>query len=80
MLRLFATLALVLAALVSSGTAGAAQLIDRNATGVKITADAKGEGLLTYFAAGKLKHVLLWGATGAQVPGVEVVIEKGVRR
>src|SRR2546427_642906 len=50
------------------GPAGAAQLIDRNATGVKIVANAKGEGLLTYSAGGKLKHVLLWGAVDAKVP------------
>lgn len=67
-LRLVAGLPLVLAALALAGTASAAQLIDRNATGVKIAANAKGEGLLTYSAAGKLKHVLLWGAMGAKVP------------
>jgi hypothetical protein len=67
-LRLAAGLPLVLAALALTGTASAAQLIDRNATGVKIAANAKGEGLLTYSAAGKLKHVLLWGAMGATVP------------
>jgi len=67
-LRLAAGLPLVLAALAFTGSAGAAQLIDRNATGVKIAANAKGEGLLTYSAGGKLKHVLLWGAVGANVP------------
>jgi hypothetical protein len=66
--RLAAALPLALAALVFTGTAGAAQLIDRNATGVKIVANAKGEGLLTYSAGGKLKHVLLWGAVDATVP------------
>jgi hypothetical protein len=66
--RLAATLPLAAVALACTGTAGAAQLIDRNATGVKITANAKGEGLLTYSAAGKLKHVLLWGAENAKVP------------
>ena len=34
-------------ALAPTGTASAAQLIDRNATGVKIAANAKGEALLT---------------------------------
>jgi hypothetical protein len=68
MTRLAAALAFVVASLVATGTAGAAQLIDRNATGVKIAANAKGEGLLTYHAHGKLRHVLLWGALGANVP------------
>ena len=56
------------AALAVTGTAGAAQLIDRDATGVKIAANSKGEGLVTYTAHGTLKHVLLWGAMGASVP------------
>jgi len=68
MLRLAAILAAAVAALAATGTAGAAQLIDRNATGVKIAANAKGEGLLTYHAHGKLRRVLLWGAMGAKVP------------
>jgi hypothetical protein len=35
---------------------------------VKIAANAKGEALLTYSAAGKVKHVLVWGAMGAKEP------------
>ena len=57
----------VLAALLSS-TASASQLIDRNATGVKLAVNAKGEALLTYTAGGKLKHVLAWGAVNAIAP------------
>jgi hypothetical protein len=75
-LRLAAALPLLAAALAFTGAAGAAQLIDRNATGVKITANAKGEGLLTYTAAGKLKHVLLWGAENAKVPTQGATQEK----
>ena len=41
-------LGLLALALAATGTASAAQLIDRNATGVKIAANAKGEALLTY--------------------------------
>ena len=57
----------VLAALVSS-TARASQLIDRNATGVKLAVNAKGEAMLTYTADGKLKHVLAWGGINAVAP------------
>jgi hypothetical protein len=68
MCRLSVALVSLVAALGATGTAGAAQLIDRNATGVKIAANAKGEALVTYTAAGKLKHVLVWGAVGAKLP------------
>jgi hypothetical protein len=49
-------------------TARASELIDRNASGVKLEVNAKGEALLTYRAAGKLKHVLAWGAINAIAP------------
>ncbi|MDX6466569.1 MAG: hypothetical protein QOI27_1609, partial [Gaiellaceae bacterium] len=42
MLRLAVTFAAVVVAAVATGTAGAAQLIARNATGVKIAANARG--------------------------------------
>jgi hypothetical protein len=66
--RTLVILALAALALAATGTASAAQLIDRNATGVKITAKAKGEALLTYTKAGAVKHVLIWGAENARVP------------
>ena len=52
----------------AAGIASAAQLIDRGATGVKLSVDTTGEALLTYNASGKLKHVLVWGAVNANVP------------
>jgi hypothetical protein len=60
-------LTLVIAASFAS-TASASQLIDRNAQGVKLDVNAKGEALLTYTAGGKLKHVLAWGAVNAIAP------------
>src|SRR3954447_9218888 len=66
--RLAVLLVTVTAALVSSGGAGASQLIDRDATGTKLAVNAKGEALLTYRAAGKLKHILVWGAVDARHP------------
>src|SRR5215469_1464694 len=59
---------LAIAALAAAPTAAGSQLIDRNAQGVKLEVDAKGEAMLTYTAGGKLKHVLAWGAVDAIPP------------
>jgi hypothetical protein len=59
---------LVAAALAATSTAGASQLIDRNATNVKLEVDSKGEAMITYTAGGQLKHVLAWGAVNASPP------------
>jgi hypothetical protein len=48
--------------------AGASQLIDRNATGVKLAVNDKGEAMVTYKSGGKLRHVLAWGAVDAIAP------------
>src|SRR6059058_877578 len=61
-------LLVVLVVSVFASTANASTLIDRNASGVKLTVNAKGEALVTYAAAGKAKHVLAWGATNAIAP------------
>ena len=57
--------AAALAGLALAGGASAAQLIDRNATGVRIAVNTKGEALLTYRKGGAVKHVLVWGAVNA---------------
>ena len=57
-----------LTALVATGSASAAQLIDRDATGVTIAINAKGEALLTYRKGAAVKHVLVWGAVNALAP------------
>ena len=67
MSRLPLLLIAVLAAVFAS-SANASQLIDRNATGVKLEVNAKGEALITYRADGKVKHVLAWGAANAIAP------------
>jgi hypothetical protein len=51
-----------------ASTASASQLIDRNATGIKLSVNAKGEALITYRAGGAVKHVLAWGALNAIAP------------
>ncbi len=61
-------MAVVAAALAAAGTASASQLIDRNATGVKIVVNAKGEALITYHVGSRPRHVLLWGAINARTP------------
>jgi hypothetical protein len=49
-------------------TAAASNLIDRNATNVKLQVNSSGMALLTYKAGGKAKHVLAWGAVDAHAP------------
>jgi hypothetical protein len=57
-----------LVALLSPATAGASELIDRDATGVRLAVDRSGKALLTYQAAGKLRRVLAWDAVNAIEP------------
>ena len=66
--RIATTVAVLAAALLATGTASAAQLIDRDASAVRITLNAKGEALLTYRKGGAIKHVLVWGAINALAP------------
>src|SRR5947209_10172673 len=63
-----ASLLAVVALLALPGVASAAQLIDRNAAGVQIRVDAKGEAMLTYRKGSAVKHVLIWGAVNAIAP------------
>jgi hypothetical protein len=57
---------LVAAVFASSGHA--AQLIDRNASGVVLSTNPKGEALVTYHKGGATKHILVWGAINAAPP------------
>src|SRR2546427_10294069 len=60
--------ALVAVALCAAGGAGASQLIDRTATGVRLTVNARGEALLMSRSVGQAKHVLVWGAANTRHP------------
>src|SRR5262245_38738057 len=60
--------AVLVASLAVTGVASAAQLIARNATDVKIVANARGEAMFTYRAGGKQRRVLVWGAVDARTP------------
>jgi hypothetical protein len=68
--RCLAAAVLVWAAALACSTesARASQLVDRDATSVRLEVNDKGEALLTYRAAGQLKHVLAWGAMNAIAP------------
>jgi hypothetical protein len=66
--RIAATAAVVAAALGVASTASASQLIARNATGVKITVNGKGEALITYHLGARVRRVLVWGAINARPP------------
>src|SRR5262245_4768423 len=61
------TLCLVIV-LAGAGVASGAQLVDRNATGVRLATNTKGEALITYRKGGAEKHVLVWGAINAAAP------------
>jgi hypothetical protein len=58
----------LIAAFAATGTASAAQLIDRDASEVRISVNTKGEALLTYSKGSAVKHVLIWGAINASAP------------
>jgi hypothetical protein len=70
-LRLVAlSVAAACAALVTADPPGAraSQLIDRNARGIRLEVNARGQALLTYRTQGKVRHVLAWGAGNALPP------------
>ncbi len=65
----FAVLVVLLGTVLAlPATAGASQLIGRDATNVQLRVNAKGEALLTYTSGGKRWSVLAWGAINAVHP------------
>jgi len=61
-----------LVALVSVGAAQGSQIIDRNASGVRLTVNAQGQALVTYRARGSSHRVVAWGAINARYPNPSV--------
>jgi hypothetical protein len=57
-----------LAAGALASPAAASQLVDRNATGVKLAVNDEGQALLTYRSRGRVWRVLAWGAVNAIPP------------
>lgn len=66
--RLFLLAVVVVASAVAAAPAAASELIDRNARGVKLAVNEKGQAMLTYRARGRLWRVLVWGAVNAIQP------------
>ena len=54
--------------LLAPASASASQLIDRDARGIHLTVNARGQALLTYTAHGSFHHVVAWGAINARYP------------
>jgi hypothetical protein len=69
--RILLPLAAVVALAASSG-ASASQLIDRDAYGVRLAVNARGQALLTYSAHGSPHRVVAWGAINARTPNAAV--------
>jgi hypothetical protein len=68
MRRIFVGIAIVAGLAACAWSARASVLIDRNANGVTLAVNAKGEALISYTAAGRHRHVLAWGAINAIAP------------
>jgi hypothetical protein len=66
--RILALCGALVATALLPAAASASELIDRNATGVKLQVNDKGQAMLTYRARGKLWHVLAWNAVNARMP------------
>lgn len=58
-------------AAVLPASAASSELIDRNASGVALAVNGQGQALLTYRTAGRVRHVLAWGAVNAITPAAE---------
>jgi hypothetical protein len=71
--RRLVTAALALCgALAITAPASASQLIDRNAGGVRLSVNARGQALLTYTSRGSFHRVVAWGAINARQPNPSV--------
>jgi hypothetical protein len=62
------TILIALAALAAAGPAAASQLIDRNATNVRLKVSRHGKAMLSYSVRGRHWDVLAWGAINAREP------------
>jgi hypothetical protein len=60
--------AAIVAAVSVGGAAQASEIIDRNARGVRLAVDPRGQALISYSARGRTHHVRAWGAINARHP------------
>jgi hypothetical protein len=58
--------------LLAPASASASQIIDRDASGVHLIVNARGQALLTYSAHGSFHRVVAWGATNARYPNPKI--------
>jgi hypothetical protein len=58
--------------LLAPASASASQLIDRDAHGVRLSVNARGQALLTYSAHGSFHRVVAWGAINARYPNPKI--------
>ncbi|HEX3225688.1 MAG TPA: hypothetical protein VHQ89_06295, partial [Gaiellaceae bacterium] len=65
-MRLVALACASVAVLSLAGTAGASQLIARNASHIKLAVNKKGTAMVTYSVRGRVTHLLAWGAVNAR--------------
>ena len=66
--RLVMIVLAVAAALAAAASASGSELIDRDARGVRLSVNARGQALLTYTARGSVHRVVAWGAVNARQP------------
>jgi hypothetical protein len=59
----------LVSALLATDESHASQVVDRNATKVRLAVDNRGQALITYRASGRLRRVLAWGAVNARPSG-----------
>ena len=50
----------------------ASGLLDRNATQIRLAVDGRGQALVSYRAAGRMRHVLVFGAVNALAPSESI--------
>lgn len=66
--RSVAAISAVLAGLLLAAPAGASELIARNASNVRLQADAQGRALISFRSEGQSRQLLAWGAVNARPP------------
>src|SRR3712207_4422990 len=66
--HLIAVAAVAVSGLATATDAFASELVDRNASDIRLAVNSQGQALLTYRARGRVRHVLAWGAVNAIAP------------
>jgi hypothetical protein len=65
-------LAALAVASLAAGPAAASQLIDRDAQGIRLAVNGRGQALLTYRAHDRFNRVVAWGAINARTPNPKI--------